>query len=202
MRQNQEQRKKVIALVKKGGVLRPRDLDRYGITRVVLQRLRHDGIVERVGHGLYRPVKSTANEQMTMMEVCKRVSHGVICLLSALRYYDLTTQAPFEIWLAIDVKARKPQTDLPIRIVRFSGQAFSEGVENHKVDGVTIKVYKPAKTVADCFKYRNKIGLDVALESLRECLKARRCTMDELWYYAKICRVSNVMRPYLDAMTI
>ena len=202
MRQNQEQKKKIIALIKKGGVLRPRDLDRYGIPRVVLQRLHHDGVVERVGQGLYRLAKSTANEQMTMTEVCKRVPHGVVCLLSALRYYDLTTQAPFEVWLAIDVKARKPRTDLPIRIVRFSGQAFSEGVENHKVDGVTIKVYKPAKTVADCFKYRNKIGLDVALESLRECLKTRHCTMDELWYYAKICRVNNVMRPYLDAMTI
>jgi len=202
MKQNQEQKKKVIALVRKEGVLRPRDLNWHGISRVVLQRLHRDGVVERVGHGLYRLVKSTANEQMTMTEVCKRVPHGIICLLSALRYHDLTTQAPFEIWLAIDVKARNPKTDLPMHIVRFSGQAFSEGVENHKVDGVTIKVYHPAKTVADCFKYRNKIGLDVALESLRECLKTRHCTIDELWYYAKICRVSNVMRPYLDAMTI
>jgi predicted transcriptional regulator of viral defense system len=202
MSQNQEQKKKVIALVKKKGVLRPRDLDQYELPRAALQRLHRAGHVERVGHGLYRLANSTANEQMTMTEVCKRVPHGVVCLLSALRYYDLTTQAPFEIWLAIDVKARKPQTDLPIRIVRFSGQAFSEGVENNKVGGVTIKVYSPAKTVADCFKYRNKIGLDVALEALRECLKAHRCTMDELWHYAKICRVSNVIRPYLDAMNL
>jgi predicted transcriptional regulator of viral defense system len=202
MRQNQEQKKKVISLVKKRGVLRPRDLEQYGIPRAALQRLHHDGVVERVGHGLYRPANSTANEQMTMTEVCKRVQHGVVCLLSALRYYELTTQAPFEIWLAIDVKARKPQTNLPIRIVRFSGQAFSEGVERHKINGVTIKVYSPAKTVADCFKYRNKIGLDVALEALRECLKKRCCTVDDVWNYAKICRVSNVMRPYLDAMTL
>jgi predicted transcriptional regulator of viral defense system len=202
MRQNQEQKKKVIGLVKKKGVLRPRDLEQYGIPRAALQRLHRAGHVERVGHGLYRLAKSTANEQMTMTEVCKRVPHGVVCLLSALRYYDLTTQAPFEIWLAIDVKARKPQTDLPIRIVRFSGQAFSDGVERHKVNGVTIKVYNPAKTVADCFKYRNKIGLDVALEALRECLKTHRCTVDEVWHYAKICRVSNVIRPYLDAMNL
>jgi predicted transcriptional regulator of viral defense system len=202
MIQNQEQKKKVISLVKKKGVLRPRDLEQYGLPRAALQRLHRAGHVERVGHGLYRLANSTANEQMTMTEVCKRVPHGVVCLLSALRYYDLTTQAPFEIWLAIDVKARKPQTDLPIRTVRFSGQAFSEGVENNKVEGVTIKVYNPAKTVADCFKYRNKIGLDVALEALRECLKTHRCTVDEVWNYAKICRVSNVMRPYLDTMTL
>jgi len=202
MRQNQEHKKKVIDLVKKRGVLRPRDLEQHGIPRAALQRLHRAGHVERVGHGLYRMAKSTANEQITMMEACKRVPHGVVCLLSALRYHDLTTQAPFEIWLAIDAKARKPQTDLPIRIVRFSGQAFSEGVERHKVNGVTIKVYNPAKTVADCFKYRNKIGLDIALEALRECLKAHRCTMDEVWHYAKICRVSNVMRPYLDAITL
>lgn len=202
MSQNQEQKKKVINLVKRRGVLRPRDLEQYGIQRAALQRLHHAGHVERVGHGLYRLAKSTANEQITMTEVCKRVPHGVVCLLSALRFYNLTTQAPFEIWLAIDVKARKPQTDLPMRIVRFSGQALSEGVENHKVGGVAVKVYSPAKTIADCFKYRYKIGLDVALESLRECLKADRCTVDELWHYAKICRVSNVMRPYLDAMTI
>jgi predicted transcriptional regulator of viral defense system len=201
MNQNQEQKKKVVDLVKKMGVFRPRDLDQFGIPRVVLQRLQRGGGVERIGHGLYRSAKSTGNEQITMTEVCKRVPHGVVCLLSALRYHNLTTQAPFDIWLAIDVKARKPQTDLPIRIVRFSGQSLSEGVENHNVDGVTVKVYNPAKTVADCFKYRNKIGLDVALESLRECLKAHRCTVDDVWRYAKICRVSNVMRPYLDAMT-
>jgi predicted transcriptional regulator of viral defense system len=202
MKQNEDQRKRVMTLVKTKGVLRPRDLDKCKIPRTVLQRLHQDGAVTRVGHGLYRSAKAMTNEQATMAEVCKRVPDGVVCLLSALHYHNLTTQSPFEVWLALDVKARKPRTDLPIHLVRFSGQSLMEGVEYFKVDGVSVKVFKPAKTVADCFKYRNKIGLDVALESLRECLKAGRCSVDDLWRYAKICRVGNVMRPYLEAMTI
>jgi predicted transcriptional regulator of viral defense system len=129
------------------------------------------------------------------------VPHGTVCLLSALRFHELTTQAPFEVWLAINGKARTPQEDiLPLRIVYMSGQALSAGVEEHQIEGVPVRVYNPAKTVADCFKYRNKIGLDVALEALRDCWRKRRSTADELWHYAKICRVSNVMRPYLASL--
>jgi len=125
----------------------------------------------------------------------------VVCLLSALRFHDLTTQAPFEVWLAIENKALAPRLDYPpLRIVRFSGPALTEGVEEHLVDGVTVRVTGVAKTVADCFKYRNKIGLDVALEALREAWRAKRMTSDDLWYYAKVCRVANVMRPYLDSL--
>jgi predicted transcriptional regulator of viral defense system len=201
MRQQQTLKNRVISLMKRRSVLRPRDLDTHGIPRMVLQRLHNEGVLERVGHGLYRLATALATEHMTVAEACKRVPHGVVCLLSALRFHDLTTQAPFEVWLAIDVKARKPQINLPVRFVRFSGPALTEGVEVHKVDGVPVRVYNPAKTVADCFKYRNKIGLDVALEALRECRKEQRCSMDDLWRYAKICRVSNVMRPYLEAMS-
>ena len=129
------------------------------------------------------------------------VPKGVICLLSALRFHDLTTQAPHEIWIAIDRKTRLPVNKaLPIRFVRFSGPALIEGVESHIIDGIPVAIYQPAKTVADCFKYRNKIGLDVALEALKDCLRNRRCQADTLWRFAKICRVSNVMRPYLEAM--
>ena len=126
----------------------------------------------------------------------------MVCLLSALRFHDLTTQSPFEVWMAIDVKAHLPRTSLPIKFVRFSGPALTDGVETHRTDGVDIKVYCLAKTVADCFKYRHKIGLDVALEALRGYRKNNRCSMNDLWKYAKVCRVSNVIRPYLEAMSI
>ena len=125
----------------------------------------------------------------------------MVCLLSALRFHELTTQLPSRVWLAIDTKAWRPIEDsLPLEIVYFSGLALSEGVEQHAIEQVSVGVYCVAKTVADCFKYRNKIGLDVALEALRECQRTRKCTMDDLWHYAKICRVANVMRPYLEAI--
>jgi predicted transcriptional regulator of viral defense system len=125
----------------------------------------------------------------------------VVSLLSALRFHNLTTQSPFEVWLAIGEKAWRPRMEYPpLRIVRFSQATLSAGVEKHQIEGVTVPVYSPAKTVADCFKYRNKIGLDVAIEALRECWSSRRCTMDDLWHYADICRVQNVMRPYLESL--
>jgi predicted transcriptional regulator of viral defense system len=114
---------------------------------------------------------------------------------------NLTTQAPFQVWLAIENKAIAPKLDYPpMRIVRFSGAAFTEGVEDHNVDGVTVRVTCVAKTVADCFKYRNKIGIDVALEALREAWQGKRMTSDDIWRYAKVCRVANVMRPYLESV--
>ena len=126
----------------------------------------------------------------------------MVCLLSALQFHELTTQAPFEVWLAIGEKARLPKVDYPpLRVVRFSGAALEDGIEEDRIEGVMVKVYAPAKTVADCFKYRNKIGLDVALEALRDCWAKRRATMDELWQAAKTCRVANVMRPYLESIT-
>jgi len=126
---------------------------------------------------------------------------GIICLLSALRFHGLTTQSPYEIWMAIGHKARSPKKPgIPIRITRYSGKSLTSGVEQHKIEGVSIRVYNPAKTVADCFKFRNKIGLDVALEALRDCYRSRKCTMDELWKYAKICRVANIMKPYLESL--
>lgn len=138
---------------------------------------------------------------LTMAEASKRVPHGVVCLLSALRFHELTTQSPFEVWLAIGEKARLPKLDYPpLRTVRFSGDALAFGIEEHKAEGVDVRVYSPAKTVADCFKYRNKIGLDVAIEALRDCLRQRKATMDELWNAAKVCRMSKVMRPYLESI--
>lgn len=191
---------KVLEIAREAGVLRPRDLDAHGIPRKYLNILFHQGLLTRVGRGLYVLVDAEATENRTLAEVCKRVPAGVICLLSALRLHELTTQMPYQVWLAIHYKARHPkEPQLPMRIVRFSGAALEAGVEERQIEGVKVKVYNPAKTVADCFKYRNKIGLDVALEALRDCRSQRKCTNDELWQYAKVCRVANVMKPYLEA---
>lgn len=190
----------MLELVRRAGILRPRDLDAHDIPREYLIRLCRRGFLERVGRGLYRLAQMDVTENHSLAEVSKRVPHGVVCLLSALRFHGLTTQAPFKVWLAIDRKARLPRVrDLPLHIVRFSEEALSSGIEEHQIEGVQVKVYSPAKTVTDCFKYRNKIGLDVALEALRDCRQQRKCTVDDLWHYAKICRVANVMKPYLEA---
>ena len=191
----------IISLAKEKGMIRPRDLDGYGIPRAYLSRLCDKGKLERLSRAIYAVPGSKITEHYSLVQTCKRVPKGVICLLSALRFADLTTQSPSDIWIAIDRKARLPKSDgLPLRFVRFSGDALYSGVELHVIEGVEIKVYSPAKTVVDCFKYRNKIGLDVALEALRECWHERRCSMGELWHFAKICRMSNVMRPYLESL--
>lgn len=198
MKQNRTQ--KVLEIIRRMGILRPRDLDSYGIPRVYLQRLHQRQLLRRVGRGLYTLVDISATEHHTFAEACKRVPHGVLCLLSALRFHNLTTQAPFEVWMAIERKARLPKVDHPsIRFVRFSSRALTEGIEEQKIEGVPVRVYSPAKTVVDCFKYRNKIGIDVALEALQDCRRQRKCTIDEIWHYGHICRVTNVMKPYLEA---
>lgn len=145
---------------------------------------------------------AAVTENHSLAEAAQRVPHGVVCLLSALRFHGVTTELPHDVWMAIERSARRPKSpDLSLRIVRFSGQALTSGVEDHTIEGVDVNVYNLAKTVADCFKYRNKIGLDVAIEALRESRQNRRATMDDLWTYAKVCRVAGVMRPYLEAIS-
>lgn len=196
-----DQATRVLELAREAGVLRPRDLDPLGIPRTCLSRLHQAGLLERIGRGLYVLSSADATEHRTLAEAAKRVPNGVICLLSALRFHELTTQAPFEVWVAIGEKAWRPRIDYPrLRVVRFSRTAVIEGVEVHKLEGVPVRMFNPAKTVTDCFKYRNKIGLDVAIQALRGCWRARRCTMDDLWHYAEVCRVQNVMRPYLESL--
>jgi len=192
---------KVMTLVKHAGVLRSRDLTQHDISRQYLLRLQRRGQLQKVGRGLYIASETHLTEHHSLVEACKRVPRGIICLLSALRFHGLTTQAPSEVWMAIDDKAWRPKVDNPrLHVVRFSGDALTSGIEGHVIEKVHVRVYSPAKTVADCFKYRNKIGLDVALEALRDCWRHRRATMDELWKYAKVCRVANVMRPYLESI--
>lgn len=192
---------KILKLFRSYGVLRSSDLEKYGFSRQALKRLADKGLVARIGRGLYRQVDAEVTEHATVVEVCKAFPQGVLCLVSALHFYHLTTQIPHAVSMAVEAGKRVYRTDLPVQFFRFSGSAFTEGVETHTIEGVNVRVYSPAKTVADCFKLRNAIGLDVALEALQECLKSKRCSIDELWYYAKICRVTNVIRPYMEAYT-
>jgi predicted transcriptional regulator of viral defense system len=192
---------KALDIIRQRGVVRPRDLAAYGIRRDCFIDLQRRGLLLRVGRGLYVATGYEATEHHTLAEASKRVPHAVVTLLSALRFHGLTTQNPFEVWMAIGIKARRPELDWPpVRIVRFSGPALEYGVEEHDIEGITVRVYSAAKTVADCFKYRNKIGLDVAIEALRDCWRRRKATADELWAAAKVCRVTNVIRPYLESL--
>ncbi len=190
-----------LELVRQMGVLRPRDLKAYGLSPEYLRRLEQRGLVQRSSRGIYFASDAELTENHSLAEACKRVPHGVICLLSALQFHNFTTQWPFEVWMAIDGKARLPRVDYPpLRIMRFSGEAFTYGIEEHQLEGVLVKVYTPAKTVADCFKYRNKIGTDVALEAMNDGWLKKRYTMRDIYYAAKACRVEQVMQPYLEEM--
>ncbi|MBF0182339.1 MAG: type IV toxin-antitoxin system AbiEi family antitoxin domain-containing protein [Magnetococcales bacterium] len=192
----------IINLARTHGIIRPRDLNILGVPRVALSRLVRRGELALVGRGLYAIPDRTVSEHGTLAEVARRYPQGIVCLLSALQFHALTTHAPFEVWMAIPNKARAPRMAYPpLRIVRFSGDALTEGVQEHLVDCVPVRVTSVAKTVADCFKYRNKIGLDVAVEALQASWKEKRFTMDELWHAAAVCRVANVMRPYMESLT-
>ena len=183
------------------GVLRPRDVEAAGIPREYLLRLLRKGVLVRSGRGLYRLASAPVTEHHSLAEVAKRVPDGTICLLSALAFHELSTQLPPEVWIALPAGRRAPRTDTAkIRVVRFTGRALTEGRQIERIEGVPVSVYSAAKTVADCFKFRNKIGLDVAIESLRNCLRTRRASVREISHYAEICRVARVMRPYLEAI--
>ncbi len=191
----------VIELTRRVGALRPRELAAAGLHRRDLARLVAAGTLVRSGRGLYSPADADRSERHALAEVAKRVPKGVVCLLSALRVHDLTTQNPHQVWLAVDRKDRRLAVDHPpLPVVRFSGAALTAGVERHAIDGVSVPIYSAAKTVADCFKYRNKIGTDVAVEASRDCLRLRRATADEVWRMAAACRMANVIRPYLEAI--
>lgn len=191
----------VLEMARDVGVIRAKDIVSQGIHPSALQRLEEQGLLIKSGRGLYTPVEADITEQHNLAEAAKRVPKGVVCLLSALSFYEMTSQAPFEVWMTIPSNARRPNDPLlPLRIVYASGTALDAGVEEHKIEGIPVKIYSIARTVTNCFKHRNKLGLDVALEALRECWRERRSSRDELWKYAKIDRVQNVMRPYLESL--
>ena len=183
-------------------LLRARDLAGQALPTIVLSRLVTAGKLERVARGVYSLPGQRLSEHRSLAEVALRVPRGVVCLLSALRVHGIGTQAPFEVWLALPHGTPAPRLDQPaVHAVRMSGPALTEGIERVQVDGVEVPVFNAAKTVADCFKYRNKIGLDVALEALRDGWAQRKLTVDALGHYATIDRVANVMRPYLESVT-
>ncbi len=192
----------ILALASRQGLIRPLDLVAIGQPRVALTRLVRQGLLTRVGRGLYARPDRTVSEHGTLAEVARKHPQAIVCLLSALRVHDLTTQSPFEVWLAIPNKARAPKLEYPpLRIVRFSGAALTDGIEDHRIDGVTVRVTNVARTVVDCFKFRNKIGLDVAIEALQEAWASKRVSMDALWRHGTQCRVANVMRPYMESLS-
>ncbi len=192
----------ILSLVRTQGVIRPRDLVARNIATVALTRMVKNGSLIRVARGLYTLPDRQASEYASFSEVAVKYPQGIICLLSALRFHELGTQSPYEVWLAIPNKARPPVLEYPpIRIVRFSGAALIEGVETYLIDGVPVRITSVERTVADCFKFRNKIGVDVALEALREAWRDKKISMNELWRFAKVNRVTNSIRPYLESTT-
>ncbi len=197
-----KKRDQIIHLIKEEGILRRRDLGRHHLHPETLNRLVKKGEVIRVGRGLYTlPDIEIQSGYQSFVEVTKKVPHGVVCLLSALAFHEITTQAPFQVWLAIGEKARQPQVEhIHIRFVRFSQKLLNQGVREYTIQNKPVKITNPARTVADCFKYRNKIGLDVAMEALKEGWSDGRFTMDDLWKYAELCRVARVIRPYVEAI--
>ncbi len=198
---NQDYSEQILDMAQEKGVLVARELRTRSIPNVFLGRLTDQGLLEKIGRGLYRLPDAPISEHHGLVTAAARVPDGVICLLSALSFHELTTQIPFEVWMALENKSWAPKKQgLPIRYVYYSGDAFSEGIEAHEIEGTSVNIYSPAKTVADCFKYRNKIGVDVAIEALRDGYHQRKFTVDELIHYAEICRVHNVIRPYLEAI--
>lgn len=191
----------ILDLAAQHGLIRPLDLRARGLPSVALTRLVRQGLLTRVGRGLYARPDRIVSEHGTLAQVASKHPQTIVCLLTALCVHDLTTQSPFEVWLAIPNKARAPKMDYPsLRIMRFSGAALTDGIEEHQIDGVTVRVTNVARTVADCFKFRNKIGLDVAIEALKDAWFKRKATMADLSHFAKINRVERVMQPYLETV--
>jgi predicted transcriptional regulator of viral defense system len=183
------------------GTVRSRELVAAGLTRSEISRRVTAGKLVRLGRGLYARPDYQGGAHSALVEVAKRAPKVVFCLLTALRLHELTTQSPHEVWIAIGNKEHPPRMAYPkLRAVRFAPAALAVGVETRRVDGTSIRVTNVAKTVADCFKFRGKVGLDVALEALREARRSRRLSVDEVWRYAKADRVVNIMRPYLEAL--
>ncbi len=188
-------------LLQHHALLRPSDAVAYGYSRAYLSQLAKQGVVRQVSRGLYATSQRKESEFSSLAEIAIKHPNHLICLLSALSFHGLTTQAPHEVWIAVGNKDRIPKMSYPpLHVVRFGGETMTDGVTKQKIDGIEVNVTSIPKTIADCFKFRNKIGLDVALEALKEGWASKRVTMDELWHYSKLCRVQNVMRPYLQVL--
>ncbi|MGE3163739.1 MAG: type IV toxin-antitoxin system AbiEi family antitoxin domain-containing protein [Planctomycetota bacterium] len=192
---------RVLKLAREAGTVTTRQIVAVGVHRQVLTRLVETGQLVRISRGVYALPEHPVTESHGLALVAASVPDGVVCLISALAYHGIGTQLPHEVWIALDRRAHRPTLEYPpLRVVRFTGEALTEGVEEHPIEGRSVRIYCAAKTIADSFKYRNKIGIEVALEALREGWKARAFTMDQIERYAAICRVERVMKPYLEAL--
>jgi predicted transcriptional regulator of viral defense system len=186
--------------IRNKGVFRLAEARALGLHPEQVRRLTQQGELTRLGRGLYAPASAAPTEHHTLAEVAKRVPRGIVCLLTALRFHGIGTQHPREVWLAVDRRTGVPRIDVaPVRVVRLSGAALTTGIDEHEVEGVAVRVTSPARTVVDCFRFRNKIGVDVAVEALRDYRRLRKGTADELWRQADRLRMTRVMRPYWDA---
>lgn len=195
------QERKILEILKTSAFLRSRDLKNHGLSRTALMRLVRKGEAIRARRGLYMRPGGPDTEHVSLLEVAKMVPSGVICLLTALRFHGIGTQDPYQVWIAIGRKSKLPRiSNTLVRIVRFSEASLRYGLEEHEIHGTTLRITAPAKTVADCFKYRNKIGLDVALEALKDGFRDRRFTADELYRAALVCRIWKVIKPYAEAL--
>ena len=195
------QQKQALALLQSRGMLRQKDLIAAGIAPEVLARLVRDQLIVRPARGLYQLPDMPLDAGHTLAEATLLVPKGIVCLISALQYHDLTLQMPSAVWMAIDIDAWRPRIVHPsIRFVRFQGQGMIEGIARHRIGAVDVAITDPARTIVDCFRFRGKVGLDVALEGLREGLHMKLCTPDDLWRIANKARAWTVMRPYVEAM--
>ena len=192
---------RALQIARKNGVLRPRDLAEEGIARTQLQRLVAKGSLLRIGRGLYVASDQEPTLHSSLAAAAHRVPQGVICLLSALRFHKLTTQSPHQVWIAVPARAHPPKSDgVPFQVVKMAPGPLGAGIEKHTIDGVAVPIFDPAKTVADCFRFRNRIGMDVALEAMRDYLQRKTRDLDLLLEHAKVNRVRNSIQPYLESM--
>ena len=191
----------ILELARHRRVLRAADVRAQGWSPQLLIRLHQAGKLHRLGRGLYGLPDAEVTEHQTLIEVCQRVPKAVLCLLSALQFHEIGTQLPHQVWIALPEGTQAPALSYPpLRITRLRGAAYSDGIQTVADHGAPIRVYSAAKTVTDCFKFRNKIGLDVALEALKDARARSKASVDDIWRFAKICRVTNVMRPYLESV--
>jgi predicted transcriptional regulator of viral defense system len=184
-----------------GAFFRPIQAEEVGVSRHQLRTLVRRGVIEHVARGLYRFADAEPTEHYGLAMACARIPQGVVCLLSALSVYEIGTQLPHEVWLAIAHKAERPRLqEIKLRLFRFSGAAWTYGIQDTVFEGVPARITSPARTVVDCFRYRNKIGLDVALEALRDAVRSRKVTISEIDRAAEVLRARKVITPYLEAM--
>jgi predicted transcriptional regulator of viral defense system len=197
----ESQRQRVLRLAKRHPLFAAAEVRRIGVHTSVLTRLGREGVIEHAGRGYYRLATGELTQHHGLVLAAAAVPEGIICLVSALTFHRVGAQLPAEVWIALGRRSWKPRVDYPpVRIVRFSGEALTAGIERHVLEGRPVRIYSLAKTIADCFKYRHKIGLDVALEALTDAWRSRRVRIPELERYARICRVQNVIRPYLEGL--